>query len=151
MTPWTAASQVSLSVTNSQSLLKLMSMESMMPSNHLILCCRLFLLPSMFPSIRVFSNDSAKELTHICPLLQFNEIKLKSFEYGESPYCSVFLYHFALLAVLCPRLIRVTICQKSSSVSLYLICPINTKYTESVLCSFFKHLILYYNYERLKI
>ena len=57
-TPWTAAHQASLSFTISQSLLKLMSIESMMPSNHLILCCPLLLLPSIFPSIRVFPNES---------------------------------------------------------------------------------------------
>ena len=57
-TPWTAASQASLSITNSWSLLKLMSMDLVMPSNHLILCCPLLLLPSIFPSIRVFSNES---------------------------------------------------------------------------------------------
>ena len=57
-TPWTAACQASLSITNSWSLLKLMSMESMMPSNHLILCHSLLLPPSIFPSIRVFSNES---------------------------------------------------------------------------------------------
>ena len=51
VTPWTAAYQASLSITNSQSLLKLMSIESVMPSNHLILCCLLLLLPSIFPSI----------------------------------------------------------------------------------------------------
>ena len=56
-TPWTAARQASLSITNSQSLLKLMSIESVMPSNHLTLCCPLLLLPSIFPSIRVFSNE----------------------------------------------------------------------------------------------
>ena len=59
VTPWTVARQASLSITNSQSLLKLMSIESMMPSNHLILCHPLLLLPSIFPSIRVFSNESA--------------------------------------------------------------------------------------------
>ena len=58
-TPWTAACQASLSVTNSWSLFKLMSIESVMPSNHLILCHILLLLPSIFPSIRVFSNESA--------------------------------------------------------------------------------------------
>ena len=58
-TPWTAARQASLSITNSQSLLKLMSIESVMPSNYLILCHPLLLLPSIFPSIRVFSNESA--------------------------------------------------------------------------------------------
>ena len=59
MTTWTAVCQASLSFTISQSLLKLMSIESVMPSNHLILCCSLLLLPSIFPSIRVFSNESA--------------------------------------------------------------------------------------------
>ena len=58
VTPWTAACQASLSITSSQSLLKLMSIESVMPSNHLILCHPLLLLPSIFPSIRVFSNES---------------------------------------------------------------------------------------------
>ena len=58
VTPWTAARQPSLSFTNSQSLHKLMSMESVMPSNHLILCRPLLLPPSIFPSIRVFSNES---------------------------------------------------------------------------------------------
>ena len=58
-TPWTAARQASLSITNSQSLLRLMSVELVMPSNHLILCRPLLLLPSIFPSIRVFSNESA--------------------------------------------------------------------------------------------
>ena len=58
MTPWTAARQASLSITNSWSLLKLMSIESVMPSNHLILCRPLLLPSSIFPSIRVFSNES---------------------------------------------------------------------------------------------
>ena len=57
-TPWTTAHQASLFITNSQSLLKLMSIESVMPSNHLILCRPLLFLPSVFPSIRVFSNES---------------------------------------------------------------------------------------------
>ena len=59
VTPWTTARQACLSITNSRSLLKLMSIESVMPSNHLIPCCPLLLLPSIFPSIRVFSNESA--------------------------------------------------------------------------------------------
>ena len=58
-TPWTAACQDSRTITNSQSLLKLTSIELVMPSNHLILCHPLVLLPSIFPSIRVFSNESA--------------------------------------------------------------------------------------------
>ena len=57
-TPWPAAHQASLSFTNSQNVLKLMSTESVMPSNHFILCHPLLLLPSTFPSIRVFSNES---------------------------------------------------------------------------------------------
>ena len=57
--PMDCSSQASLSITNSWSLLKVMSIESMMPSNRLILCCPLLLLPSIFPSIRVFSNESA--------------------------------------------------------------------------------------------
>ena len=57
-TPWTAAHQVSLSITNSQGLLKLISIESVMPSNHLILYCPLLLLPSIYTSISVFSNES---------------------------------------------------------------------------------------------
>ena len=59
VTPWTTACQASLSITNSQGLPNLMSIESVMPSNHLILCHPLLLLPSIFPSIRVFSNESA--------------------------------------------------------------------------------------------
>ena len=58
LTPWTAVRQASLSITNFWSLLKLMSIESVMPSNHLILCRPLLLPPSIFPSIRVFSNES---------------------------------------------------------------------------------------------
>ena len=59
VTPWTTACQASLSITHSQSLLKLISIESVTPSKHLILCHPLLLLPSIFPSIRVFSNESA--------------------------------------------------------------------------------------------
>ena len=59
LTPWTAACQASLSITNSWSLPKLMSIESVMPFNHLIICSPLLLLPSIFPNIREFSNESA--------------------------------------------------------------------------------------------
>ena len=62
VTPWTAAHQAFLSITNSQSLLKLMSIELVLPSNHLILC-RPLLLPSNFPSIRIFSNESVLHIT----------------------------------------------------------------------------------------
>ena len=76
---WTAARQASLSITNSQSLLKLTSMESVMPSNHLILCCPLLLPPSIFPSIRVFSIESIlhirwpKYWSFIFSISRFNE------------------------------------------------------------------------------
>ena len=63
--PWTAAHQASLSITNSWSLLKLMSIESVMPSNHLILCHPLLLLPSVFPSIMVFSNESVFHIRYM--------------------------------------------------------------------------------------
>ena len=72
VTPWTATQQISLSITNSWSLLKLMSTESGMPSNHLILCRPLLLLPSIFPSIRVFSkllNTFEEDYAlHVCAL-----------------------------------------------------------------------------------
>ncbi|KAB0345975.1 hypothetical protein FD755_024373 [Muntiacus reevesi] len=82
-TPWSVAHQASLSITNSKSLLKLMSMESVMPSNHLILCCPLLLLPSVFPSIRVFSNESVLRIRwskywsfsfSICPSNEYSEL-----------------------------------------------------------------------------
>ena len=76
VTPWTAARQASLSITNSQSLPKLISIESMMPSNHLILCHPLLLLPSIPPSIRVFSNESA---------LRIRWPKYWSFSFNISP------------------------------------------------------------------
>ena len=62
-TPWTAAHQASLSITNTWSLLRFMSIELVMPSNHLILCHPLLLLPSVFPSIRVFSNESVLQIS----------------------------------------------------------------------------------------
>ena len=75
-TPWAAARQASLSIANSQSLLKLMSIELVMPSNHLILCHPLLLLPSFFPSIRVFSNES---------VLHIRWSKYWSFSFSISP------------------------------------------------------------------
>ena len=76
VTPWTAALQASLSITNSQSLLKLMSIELVMPPSHLILCHPLLLLPSIFPSIRVFSNES---------VLCIRWPKYESFSFNISP------------------------------------------------------------------
>ena len=76
-TPWTAAHQASLSITSSRSLPKLMPVESVMPCNHLILCHPLLLLPSVFPSIRVFSNESA---------LRIRWPKYWSFSFSISPF-----------------------------------------------------------------
>ena len=79
-TPWTAACQASLSITNSWSLLKLMSIESVMPSNHLILCHAL-LLPSIFPSIRVLSNDERTSSSHqVAKVLEF-QLQYQSFQW----------------------------------------------------------------------
>ena len=75
-TPWTVAYQASLSITNSRSLLKLMSIELVMPSNHLIFCHSLLLLPSIFPSIRVFSSES---------VLHIRWPKYWSFSFSISP------------------------------------------------------------------
>ena len=75
-TPWTAVCQASLPITNSQSLLKLMSIESVMPSNHLILCHSLLLLPAIFPSIRIFFSES---------VLHIRWPKYWSFSFNISP------------------------------------------------------------------
>ena len=76
MTAWTVACQASLSITNSRSLLRFMSIESVMPSNHPILCRPLLLLPSIFPSIRVYSNEST---------LHIRKPKYWSFNFNISP------------------------------------------------------------------
>ena len=76
VTPWIAAHQASLSITNSRSLLKLISFESVMPSNHLILCSPLLLLPSIFPRTRVYSNVS---------VLHIRRPKYWSFSFNISP------------------------------------------------------------------
>ena len=96
VTPWTAACQTSLSITISQSLLKLISIELVMPSNHLVLHCPLLLLPSIFPSIRVFSNES---------VLHIRWQKCWSFSFSISPsneysvLISFWIDWFDLLAV----------------------------------------------------
>ena len=89
MTPGTAAHQASLSITNSRSLLKLMSITSVMQSNHLILCHPLLLPPSIFPSIRVFSNESVLRITyHSIKLPQFCCLGRHCF--GSNPWCSCY-------------------------------------------------------------
>ena len=93
-TPWTAASQASLSITNSWSLLKFMSLESVMPSNHLNLCCPLLLLPSIFPRIWVFSNEL---------VLHIRWPKYWSFRFSISPsneYSGLISFRMDLLDIL---------------------------------------------------
>ena len=96
LTPWTEALQASLSITNSQSCLKLMPIKSVMPSNHLILCRPLLLLPSIFPSNRVFSNKS---------VLRIRWLKYWNFSFSISPsneYSGLIFFRidcFDLLAV----------------------------------------------------
>ena len=98
VTPWTAACQASLSITNSQSLLKLMSIKSVMPSNYLILCCLLLLMTSIFPSIKVFSNKSA---------LCIRWPKYWSFSFNISPsneYSGLISFSIVLIGFpCCPR------------------------------------------------
>ena len=94
VTPWIEACQASLFITKSQSLLKLMSFESVMPSSHLILCCPLLLLPSVLPSIRVFSNESA---------FHIRWPKYWSFSFGISPsieYSGLMSFRMAWLDLL---------------------------------------------------
>ena len=99
VTPWTVARQASLSITNSRSLLKLMSIESVMPSNHLILCCPLLLPPSIFPTIRVFSKES---------VLRIKWPKHWSFSFSISPsneYSGLISFRVDLLDLLAVVLI----------------------------------------------
>ena len=94
VTPWTTAHQASLSITNSRSLLKLISIELVMPSNHLILCCPLLLLPSVFPSIRVCSSES---------VLRIRWPKYWSFSFSISPsneYSGLILFRMDWLDLL---------------------------------------------------
>ena len=114
-TPWTAAHQASLSITNSQSLLKLMSIESVMPSNHLILCYHLLLLPSIFPSIRVFSNGS---------VLPIRWPKYWSFSFNISPsneYSRLILFRMDWLDLLAVQVTLKSLLQNHSSKALILL------------------------------
>ena len=95
--PWTAAHQASLSITNSRSSPKPMSMELVIPSNHLILCRPLLLLPSVFPSIRVFSNESA---------LHIRWPKYWSFSFNISPYNEHPEHYVILLPGIHPKQVK---------------------------------------------
>ena len=115
-TPWTAASQASLSTINCQSLLKLMSLESVMSSNHLILCHLLLLSPSILPSIRVFSNESA---------LHIRWPKYWSFSYNISPsneYLGLISFRMDWLDLLAVQGILKSLLQQHSSKASILQC-----------------------------
>ena len=114
----TAACQASLSITNSQSLLKLMSIESVMPSNHLILCCPLLLPPSLFPSIRAFSNES---------VLCIRWPKYWSFSFSISPsneYSGLISFRIDWLDLLAVRETLKSLPQHHSSKPLILQCSV---------------------------
>ena len=117
-TPWIAKLQASLSITNSRSLLKLMSIQSVMPSNHLILCCPLHFLPSIFPSIRVFSNESVLPIKwlkywsfsfSICPsseysgMISFNMDWLDLLE-AQGTLKSLLQHHSSKASIICAQL-----------------------------------------------
>ena len=97
-TPWTAARQASLSITNSQSLLKLMSIKSVMPSNHLILCCPLLFLPSIFPSTRVFPKLISSS-HQVAKVLEF-QLQHQSFQWT---FRTDFLYNWLVGSPCNPR------------------------------------------------
>ena len=116
-TPWTAANQTSLSFTISLSVLKLMSLKSVLPSNHLILCCPLLHLPSIFPSIRLFSNESA---------LHIRWPKYWSFSFSISPsneYSGLISFRMNWLNLLAVQGILNSLLQHRSSKASILLCP----------------------------
>ena len=115
-TPWTAACQASLSITNSQSLFKLMSIKSVMPSNHLILCHLLLLLPLIFPSIKVFSDDS---------VLHIRWPKYWSFTFNISPsneYSGLISFRMDMLDLLAVQGTLKSLLQHHSSKGSILLC-----------------------------
>ena len=142
VTPWTAARQASLSFTIPQSLLKLMNIELVMPSNHLILWRPLHLLPSVFPSIRVFSNESA---------LCIRWPKYWSFSLGISSsneylgFISFKIDWFDLLAVLAGWLLLDVIMDESSSKQNLFCLPLSKDYEKHKCSSFILQRIIYRN------
>ena len=123
-TPWTAACQASLSITNSRSLLKLMSIELVIPSNHLIFCRPLLFLPSVIPSIRVFSNES---------LLHIRWSKYWSFSFSISPsneYSGLIPFRIDRLDLLAVQGTLKSLLQHHSSKASILLCSV-------LLCAFF--------------
>ena len=117
-TPWTAVCQASLSITDSRSLLKLMSIDSVMPSNHFILCCPLLLLPSIFPSIRAFTNES---------VLRIRWPKYWNFSFNISPsneYSGLFSFRMDWLDLLAVQGTLKSILQHHSSKASILWCSV---------------------------
>ena len=115
-TPWIAARQASLSITNSHGLFKLMSIESVMPSNHIILCCPLLLPPSILPSIRVLSNES---------VLRIRWTKYESFSYSISPsseYSRLLSFRMGWLDLLAVQGTLKSLLQHHSSKASILLC-----------------------------
>ena len=136
VTPWTAARQASLFITNSRNLLKLMSIELVMPSNHLILCHPLLLLPSIFPSFRVFSNES---------FLCIRWPKYWSFSFSISPskeYSELICFRIDWISLQSKRLWRVfsnTIVQKHQffgTRNIFVLALISTNFLISVISGF---------------
>ena len=120
-TPWTAVHQASLSITHSWSILKLMSIESVMPCNHLILCHPLLLLPSIFPSIRAFSNESA-----FC----IRWPKYWSFSFHMSPsneYSGLVSFRMDWLDLLVVQGTLKSLLQHNSKASIFLCSALNSK------------------------
>ena len=132
VTPWTAAHQASLSFTIFQSSFKLMSIESVMPSNYLILCHRLPLLPSVFPTIRVFSNESA---LHIRWLKHLSFSISPSNEYSgliffRIDYFVLLAVHGTLKSLLQHHSLKASILQLSAFASLHFSCHIHIRLLE---------------------
>ena len=122
VTPWTAAHQASVSITNSRNLLKLMSIDSVIPSNHLILCCPLFLLPSIFPRIRVFSNLES--------VLHIRWPKYWSFSFSISPsneYSGLISFRMDLLDLLAVQGTLKSLLQHHSSKASILWCSASSQ------------------------
>ena len=127
VTPWTAACQASLSISNPQSLLKLMSIKSVMPSNHLILCHPFLLLPSIFPSIRIFSNES---------VLHIRWPKYWSYSFSISPsneYSGLIFFRMEWLDLLAVQGMLKSLLQHHSSKASMFECLLR-RYGSAVVC-----------------
>ena len=133
MTPWTAARQASVSITSSQSLLRLMSIESVMPSCHLIFCHPLLLLSSIFPSIRVFSNES---------VLHIRWPKYWSFGFSIRPsneYSGLISFRMDWLVLLAVQVTLESLLQHHSSKAAILQCSAFFKFQLSIHTDYWKN------------